>query len=159
MRHDKLEKVWCPEHAFFLIHSSLFCVYLISFVFCVFMPYYRYAVLKVIIRLYVSFVGRLLFTVLKDVSSESCLYLTPLEFFYTLGLFLRKKKILGSWMPVLDYYGWHICPTDFSACRQYRNILSNFWDATQEQAAGGGQWRYCCLCNITNVCMDIYRCR
>jgi len=31
--------------------------------------------------------GRLIFTVLKDVSSESCLYLTSLDFFLSLGLF------------------------------------------------------------------------
>jgi len=40
----------------FRIHPFLFCVYLISFVSCVFMPYYRSAILKVIIRLYVALV-------------------------------------------------------------------------------------------------------
>jgi hypothetical protein len=34
-------------------------------------------------------------------------------------------------MAVLDYYGWHIGLTDFSACRQYRNLLSNLWDKKQ----------------------------
>lgn len=103
--------------------------------------------------------GQLIFTVLKDVSSESCLYLTSLGFFYTLGRFLRKKKILCSCMNVLDDYGWHFGPTDFGACRQYRNLLSNLWDETHDQAAGGGHWRYCCLCNIINMCLDIFHCR
>lgn len=40
----------------FKIHSFLFCAYLISLVSCVFMPYYKSAILKVIIRLYVALV-------------------------------------------------------------------------------------------------------
>jgi len=83
----------------FKINSFLFCVYIISLVSCVFMPYYRSAILKVIIRLYVALV--------KSVHihrTEGCfkwkLYLTSLEFFYTLGRFLKEEK---------DFMIVHVC--------------------------------------------------
>jgi hypothetical protein len=49
----------------------------------------------------VSFVGRLMiFTALKGVSSESCPHLTPLQFFYTPGFFLKE---------VIDFRIVHAC--------------------------------------------------
>jgi hypothetical protein len=108
---------------FLKINSFLFCVYLISIVSCVFMPYSRSAILKVIIRLCAALVRPV------DIHrTEGCLKwkLSVFDvtgiFFYTLGLFFKEEKDFWSCMAVLDYYGWHIGPTDFSACRRRRTM-------------------------------------